>query len=185
MADADKFTVWLTTDVAQAERNADRVREELLKRLREEFVEPPAPDRVTRMVRSSLHEFRSGNTAHQPVIDALALIKRYARAGNTTYYPLGERVPDHRGTTGQWAEVVFKEDTRGRRRVLRMVFEVATFQALREQLRCKEIWVAGAGRWRDPDEDLPRDLRPVAPSTTASCASRWNRASSWTSCARR
>ncbi|MFD4975316.1 Tn3 family transposase [Streptomyces sp. NPDC058424] len=103
-------------------------------------------------------EFRSGNTAHQPVIDALALIKRYARAGNTTYYPLGEQVPEHRGTTGQWAEVVFKEDTRGRRRVVRMVFEVATFQALREQLRCKEIWVTGAGRWRDPDEDLPRDF---------------------------
>ena len=26
-----------------------------------------------------------------------------------------------------------------------MVYEVATFQALREQLRCKEIWVVGAG----------------------------------------
>lgn len=103
-------------------------------------------------------EFRSGNNAHQPVIDALALIKRYARAGNTTYYPLGEQVPEHRGTTGQWAEVVFKEDTRGQRRVVRVVFEVVTFQALREQLRCKEIWVASAGRWRDPDEDLPRDF---------------------------
>ncbi len=39
-----------------------------------------------------------------------------------------------------------------------MVYEVATFQALRDQLRCKEIWVAGAGRWRDPDEDLPKDF---------------------------
>ncbi|GGQ31435.1 DUF4158 domain-containing protein [Streptosporangium pseudovulgare] len=55
VADADKFTVWLTTDIAHAERNADRVREELLKRLREESVEPPTADRVTRMVRSALH----------------------------------------------------------------------------------------------------------------------------------
>ncbi|MFC6083009.1 Tn3 family transposase [Sphaerisporangium aureirubrum] len=39
-----------------------------------------------------------------------------------------------------------------------MVYEVATFQALREQLRCKEIWVVGAGRWRNPDEDLPADF---------------------------
>ncbi len=39
-----------------------------------------------------------------------------------------------------------------------MVCEVATFQALREQLRCKEIWVVGAGKWRDPDEDLPKDF---------------------------
>jgi TnpA family transposase len=39
-----------------------------------------------------------------------------------------------------------------------MVYEVATFQALRDQLRCKEIWVVGAGRWRNPDEDLPKDF---------------------------
>ncbi|MFG1687644.1 hypothetical protein ACGFNP_46320 [Nonomuraea sp. NPDC049269] len=39
-----------------------------------------------------------------------------------------------------------------------MVYEVATFQTLREQLRCKEIWVVGADRWRNPDEDLPTDF---------------------------
>ncbi len=38
-------------------------------------------------------EFRSNNTTHRPVIDALALISRYAKAGNLTYYPLGETVP--------------------------------------------------------------------------------------------
>jgi TnpA family transposase len=31
-------------------------------------------------------------------------------------------------------------------------------QALREQLRCKEIWVVGANRSRNPDEDLPADF---------------------------
>ncbi|MFF3617493.1 Tn3 family transposase [Streptomyces sp. NPDC002580] len=103
-------------------------------------------------------EFCSNNVAHRPVIDALGLVQRYAKAGNTTYYPLGESAPEHRGTTGQWAEVVCRADRRGRRRVVRMVYEVATFQALREQLRCKEVWVVGAGRWRNPDEDLPRDF---------------------------
>lgn len=39
-----------------------------------------------------------------------------------------------------------------------MVYEVVTFQALREQLRCKEIWVVGADSWRNPDEDLPADF---------------------------
>ena len=39
-----------------------------------------------------------------------------------------------------------------------MVYEVCTFQALREQLRCKEIWVVGADRWRNPAEDLPTDF---------------------------
>jgi hypothetical protein len=41
-------------------------------------------------------------------------------------------------------------------RALPTVYEVATFQVLRDALRCKEIWVAGADRWRDPD-DLPAD----------------------------
>jgi hypothetical protein len=45
------FRTWLAANVA----HADRVREELLKRCREEFAEPPAPDRITRMVRSALH----------------------------------------------------------------------------------------------------------------------------------
>ncbi len=39
-----------------------------------------------------------------------------------------------------------------------MVYEICTFQALREQLRCKEIWVVGAGKWRNPAEDLPADF---------------------------
>ncbi|MEU8804793.1 Tn3 family transposase [Spirillospora sp. NPDC048819] len=103
-------------------------------------------------------EFRSNNSAHRPVIEALELMKRYAKAGNTTYYPLGERAPAHRGTDGQWADLVYRDDTRGRRRVVRMVYEVATLQALREQLRCKEVWVVGADRWRNPDADLPADF---------------------------
>ena len=101
-------------------------------------------------------EFRS-SAAHQPVVEALELIRRFAGAGNITYYPVGEVVPMHRGVRGDWEDVVHRPDTRGRRRVVRMVYEVATFQALRDALRCKEIWVVGADRWRDPDHDLPAD----------------------------
>jgi Tn3 transposase DDE domain len=31
-------------------------------------------------------------------------------------------------------------------------------EALRDRLRCKEIWVVGADKWRNPDEDLPQDF---------------------------
>jgi hypothetical protein len=113
-------------------------------------------------------EFRSTNTAHQPVIQALELIARYARAGNLIYYPAGETVPEHQGTAGEWADLVYRTDKQGRRRVVRMVYEVATFQALRERLRCKEIWIVGAGRWRDPDEDLPKDFEARRPEHYAS-----------------
>jgi len=105
-------------------------------------------------------EFRSNNTAHQPAIDALAwaLIRRYSTAGNRTYYPLGESVPTHRGTGGDSAQLIHRFGTRGRERVTRMVYELATFQALREQLRCKEIWVVGADSWRNPEQDVPADF---------------------------
>ncbi|WP_234384771.1 hypothetical protein [Streptomyces sp. MMG1121] len=103
-------------------------------------------------------EFRSSNHTHRPVIEALALVARYAAAGNTTDYPLGETVPVHKAMAGDWAEVVHRTDKRGRRRVVRMVYEVVAFQALRDQLKCKEIWVVGAVKWRNLDEDLPQDF---------------------------
>jgi hypothetical protein len=34
-------------------------------------------------------EFRSSNTAHRPVVEALALIARHAATGHTVYYPVG------------------------------------------------------------------------------------------------
>ncbi len=103
-------------------------------------------------------DFRSSNSTHQPVVQALALVARYANAGNATYYPPGETVPVHKAMSGDWADVVHRTDTRGQRRVVRMVYEVVAFQALRDQLKCKEIWVVGAQKWRNPDEDLPADF---------------------------
>ncbi len=103
-------------------------------------------------------EFRSNNTTHRPVLDALNLITRYANAGNLRYYPAGEHIPVHRGLSGDWDALVSTTDTRGRRRVVRMVYEICTFRALREQVRCREIWVVGADKWRNPAEDLPQDF---------------------------
>jgi hypothetical protein len=103
-------------------------------------------------------EFRSNNSTHQPVLDALMMIGRHAHAGSIRYYPLGEEIPLHHGLGGDWTGLVHQTDARGRRRVVRMVYEIATFQALRDALRCKEIWVVGADRWRNPDEDLPADF---------------------------
>ncbi len=85
------------------------------------------------------------------------LIARYAGA-NLRYYPRDEAVPTHRGMSGDWAELVYQGDKDGHRRVVRMVYEIATFQALREQLRWKEIGVVGADKWRNPAQDLPTDF---------------------------
>lgn len=101
-------------------------------------------------------DFRSNNTAARPVLDALALIHRHKDA-RLTYYPPGESVPRHKGVGGDWAPLVFRDDGR-RQRVVRSVYEITTFQVLRDLLRCKEIWVVGAEKYRNPDEDLPTDF---------------------------
>ena len=91
------------------------------------------------------------------MIEALKLIERHAREGST-YYPADEIIPSHQGVAGDWAALSYRADARGRQRVVRSVYEIATFQMLRDALRCKEIWVVGADRWRSPDEDLPQDF---------------------------
>jgi hypothetical protein len=55
VADADKLTDWLASQVAHAERDPGQVQEELTRRCRQERIELPAAGRVTRIVRSALH----------------------------------------------------------------------------------------------------------------------------------
>ena len=93
-------------------------------------------------------EFGSTNTAHAPMMEALALIKRYSNqaTGNTQYYARGEHVPVDGVVPADLRELMYRADKRGQMRILRSVYECRVFQTLREQLRCKEIWVAGASR---------------------------------------
>jgi TnpA family transposase len=53
---------------------------------------------------------------------------------------------------------VVEPDAKGHARIHRINYEIHVLQALRERLRCKEIWVPGAQRYRNPEEDLPSDF---------------------------
>ena len=101
--------------------------------------------------------FRSNNQAHQPVLDALAVIARHA-ARKMRVYPADENVPLDGVVPAAWRDAVPEQDAKGRTRVNRTAYEICALQALREQLRCKEVWVEGADRYRDPDQDLPADF---------------------------
>lgn len=46
----------------------------------------------------------------------------------------------------------------GKERINRISYEICVLRALRKRLRTKEIWVAGADRYRDPEQDLPADF---------------------------
>jgi hypothetical protein len=128
-------------------------------------------------------EFRSVRSDH-PLLAALEVVRRHAKSG-TVYYPLGEAVPGHKGIDEDWALLVYRTDQHGNRRVVRQAYEVATFRALRAQLLCKEVWVLGAGRYRDPNEDLPKDFEARRVDYYRVYASRWTRWRSVTRCARR
>ncbi len=102
-------------------------------------------------------EFRSNNDRHRPVMQALDLVKRFADTKLRTF-PEEEKVPLDGVVRSLWRDAVVEKDAAGHDRVNRVTYEVAVLEALREQLRCKEIWVIGANRYRNPDEDLPSDF---------------------------
>jgi TnpA family transposase len=101
--------------------------------------------------------FRSNNEAHRPLIRALELLKRYADS-RLHAYPPDEDVPLDGVVRGPWREAVTDRDSEGRTRVNRITYEIGVLRTLRDQLRCKEIWVEGADRYRDPEEDVPSDF---------------------------
>lgn len=42
--------------------------------------------------------------------------------------------------------------------VERIPYELCVLKALREAIRRREVYVVGANRWRDSDDDLPADF---------------------------
>lgn len=102
-------------------------------------------------------EFRSNNEVHRPVIRALELIKRYTSFASH-YFADGEDIPIDGVIRPVMKEAVMEKDDRGQERINRVNYEIVTLQTLRDKMRCKEIWVVGANRYRNPDEDLPTDF---------------------------
>jgi hypothetical protein len=109
-------------------------------------------------------DFCSSNDQHKPVMEALKLIERH-KDSSTTYLPLGETIPLEGVVRKDWMEFAIFTPDKGPKRVMRTVYEACVFQSLRDRLRCKEIWVVGADKWRNPDDDLPDDfeVRRTAP----------------------
>lgn len=102
-------------------------------------------------------EFRSNNEVHRPVIRALELIKKYANTG-LHYFPLANDIPIDGVIRTAYKEIIIEKDDKGQERINRINYEISALQMLRDKLRCKEIWVLGSNRYRNPDEDLPSDF---------------------------
>ncbi|MBN3870129.1 Tn3 family transposase [Nostoc sp. JL33] len=102
-------------------------------------------------------EFRSNNDVHRPVIQALLLLKKYAHSSQR-YYDITENIPIEGVLRNGWQELILEKSSDGDLKVNRINYELSVLQALRDKLRCKEIWVVGAYRYRNPESDLPTDF---------------------------
>ena len=95
--------------------------------------------------------FRSNNAMWHPILTALSLIVRFTEAGRRVVsecdIPSGI-IP------GKWRSAVIDENGR----VNVVSFELCVLTQLRERIRAKEIWIEGADRHRNPDDDLPGDF---------------------------
>ena len=101
--------------------------------------------------------FHSNNAVHRPVIEAIDWLKRFHEDGRRVVR-LDEGVPIENVIPAKWRDLVLEKDRLGNLQVNCINYEICVLTALRERLRCKEIWVAGAERHRNPDEDLPTDF---------------------------
>jgi hypothetical protein len=96
-------------------------------------------------------EFRCNNSAYRPVMDAIDLLARYAGTdSDQKLYAASEKVPVDGVVPKAWLDGVVGDDGR----VERIPYELCVLIALRR----REVYVQGAGRWKDPDEDLPGDF---------------------------
>ncbi|MEU0634018.1 hypothetical protein [Streptomyces sp. NPDC005989] len=99
--------------------------------------------------------FKCNNTAYRPVMDAMALLEKYAEVdGKTRFYDADDTVPMDGVVRKDWREAVV--DDKGK--VERIPYELCVLVALRDAIRRREIYVEGALRWRNPEDDLPGDF---------------------------
>ena len=90
--------------------------------------------------------FHSNNSTHRPVLEALELLKQQIKC-KSRYFPLKTKVPLDDVVKPGDRSLVVEKDEKGRERVHRIPYEVCILKALREKLRCREIWTEGAARF--------------------------------------
>ncbi len=104
--------------------------------------------------------FCSNNDVHQPIVQALELLKRYVDVPLTQpHFASSETVPLEEIVPISWRKAVVTHDKTGKtEQVSRVNYELCVLHTLREKVRSKEVWVRNANRFRDPNDDLPKDF---------------------------
>lgn len=124
--------------------------------------------------------FKANCTEGRALLDAIHFIKKNQDLSDP-YYPDTSMVPVAEVIPQEWKSMVFEtadlpvtaspseeagvdstkftDKKANLIKINRIYYEVAVLESLREKLRCKLIWIEGAYRYRNPDEDLPADWK--------------------------
>lgn len=97
--------------------------------------------------------FRSNNAEYQPILNALTLIKKYFDS-NKIYFPDNEYVPID-CLPEKWKNRIVDPNSG---KIKRICYEVYILKKLADRIRCREIWIEGSFKHRNPDEDLPNNF---------------------------
>lgn len=109
--------------------------------------------------------FHASTAEGREFLKAIDFVKRHKDLTDT-WYPDEKEVPFIDTLPAVWKSMVIEtapasaDDTDSKsesRKIHRMNYEVAVLEMLRDKLRCKSIWIEGAYRYRNPDDDLPPD----------------------------
>jgi hypothetical protein len=113
--------------------------------------------------------FRTNNQDCFDILRAIEFIKANKNISDK-YYPDTCIVPATTLIASKWRSQVIEEqdstsdtlnETAGKTKnvkINRINYEVAILEELHKLLDCKQIWVKGAYRYRNPEEDLPKDF---------------------------
>lgn len=114
--------------------------------------------------------FKTNSLEGRDLLDAIAFIKQH-QDSTDKYYPDTALIPTANVIPNSWKSMVFDtvdfpvtatavndaEKHAILTKINRFHYEIAVLESLREKLRCKLIWIEGAYRYRNPDDDLPAD----------------------------
>ncbi len=116
---------------------------------------PVVPEQT---LRDLVKEYKATGTAYQQKVQKLmrsSYSKHYRRMIPVIlkHLPLDGVVP------GTWRSAVVKQDAKSKtEHVNRINYELCVLQTLRNTVRTKEVWLKHANRFRDPNDDLPKDF---------------------------
>ncbi|MEO0739847.1 MAG: Tn3 family transposase, partial [Cyanobacteria bacterium J06649_12] len=105
----------------------------------------------------SVLDFQSDADHLRSLQQALALLKTYTDPPSQSY-PADVDIPIEGVIGTDWQPMVMAKGADGATTIDRMAYEIGVLRTLRENLRCKAVWVSGAKRYCNPAQDIPQDF---------------------------